>query len=224
MDKIERFYRNHSREMDVLEPKPASWDHVRHELDDKGKSNKGKSSRQRGLFLLVAAAVAMVLLVSLWPRPTTETGTNHQAKALQVGDQFPELVLDNQFGEAVSLSSLQGKVVLVEFWASYSKVCTERQCYYFKPIYDQYAEHGFEIYGISVDTSTMAWLNQLQQDGLPWINVQGYYEENANLEERLLVKELPTTFLLDQSGHIVATDVGEKDLEVHLERLLAGDR
>lgn len=229
MDKIEQYYRDHSPELDVLEPDPASWDHIRRELDgEHGPGNdpepKPHSANRKSLYLLVAATIALIMTFTFWPRPDTGAIAGENPQALQVGDPFPELVLDNQFGEAVSLSSLQGKVVLIEFWASYSKVCTERQCYYFKPIYDQYAEHGFEIYGISVDTNTMAWMNHLEEDGLPWINVQGYYEDSADLEERFLVQELPTTFLLDQSGRIVAKDVGEDDLEDHLERLLAGDR
>ena len=217
MDKIEQYYRDHSPELDVLEPDPTSWDHIRQELD-------GKPPRRYGVWLLVAASIALIATLFLWPPPQEEGGMTAKAKPLQVGDPFPELVLDNQFGEPVALSSLQGKVVLVEFWASYSKVCTDRQCYYFKPVYDQYAEHGFEIYGISVDTNTMAWMSHLEEDGLPWINVQGYYEDSSALEERFLVQNLPTTFLLDQSGRIIARDVGEEDLEGHLERLLAGDR
>ncbi len=225
MDKIEQYYKDHSPEMDILDPDPASWDHIRNELDGTTRTSpKSKPNYPKGLYLLVAATIAFILTFTLWPRPDSEIISESNSKALQVGDPFPELVLDNQFGEAVPLSSLQGKVVLIEFWASYSKVCTERQCYYFKPIYDQYAEHGFEIYGISVDTSSKAWMSHLEEDGLPWINVQGYYEKGADLEERFLVQELPTTFLLDQSGRIVAKDVGEDDLEDHLERLLAGDK
>ena len=203
--------------MDVLDPEPASWDWIEERLD-------GKRKRPGGLFMYLSVAAAAALLVLAFFLNPGGSGEVIESAlpALAVGDAFPELTLDNQYGVPVPLSSLQGNVVLVEFWASYSKICTDRQCYYFQPIYEQYAEKGFEIYGISLDTNSREWLSLLENEGLPWVNV-AETDDIAALRHKFLVQELPTTYLLDQYGNIIAKDIGTDELEVHLERLLAED-
>ncbi len=222
MDRIEKYFATHRDELDVLEPTPDSWEWLDRRLD-------GGRRPRRGLTLWISGVAAAILVVvagwMLSPEPGDASTIAASSEALEVGDHFPELMLDNQFGEAVPLSTLQGKVVLVEFWASYSKVCTDRQCYYFKPIHEQYADHGFEIYGISVDTNMQSWLQAIESEGLPWVNVAefGQGEAECGLQKKFLLEQLPTTYLLDQTGKIVAKDVGTHELEWHIERLLTAE-
>ena len=196
--------------MNQLQPDPASWEWLEARL--------GRRRRRNSLYLLSVASIALLATVLFFLADPFGKPSGPTFEALQVGDHFPELTLDNQFGSPVSISSLQGNVVLVEFWASYSKICTDRQCYYFKPIYEEYAEKGFEIYGISLDTSAREWLSLVEGEGLPWVNV-AEFDQGAELRQSFLIQELPTTFLLDREGRIVARDVGVSELESHLERL-----
>lgn len=172
---------------------------------------------------ITAAAVLIIAVSVSWALLRPEGGISpppQSARALEVGQPFPELSLRNPYGELIPLSSLKGKVVLVEFWASYSKVCTEEHCYYFQPLYEQYREHGFEIYAVSVDSSAHGWIEGIERDALPWINVADIGEAHPEIPGRFRVEDLPTTYLLDQEGRIIARNVEKDDLEGYLEGLL----
>ncbi|MEM7040811.1 MAG: TlpA disulfide reductase family protein, partial [Bacteroidota bacterium] len=173
----------------------------------------------------VSVAAMLVMAVGLaWTafRPAAPAEEGDAPFALEVGNEFPEIALRNPFGELVPLSSLKPNVVLVEFWASYSKVCTEEHCWYFLPLYEQYKDKGFEIYGVSVDTSAQHWLTGIERDDLPWIQVADIGEKESELWKQFEITELPTTFLLDEKGNIIAKNIGRDELEKHLETLLAG--
>ena len=219
MDPIEKYYATHKVDLDVLEPDPGTLGWLDAQLGH-------GAPRKRNLLLWMAGLAATLVIAAggwwiAWSAEQAPAATAESPYALQVGDAFPELMLDDQFGSAVPLSSLQGKVVLVEFWASYSKVCTDRQCYYFKPIYEQYADHGFEIYGISIDTSMQDWLHSVESDGLPWVNVADFDKGKDHLEHKFLLEQIPTTYLLNAEGKVIAKDVGGDELEQHLERMLS---
>ena len=219
MDRIEKFYATHKDEFDLLEPAPDTLDWLDGQL-----GHRPKSSRKPWVWLAGVAAALLIACGYFFLQPSAESlPVTESPYALQVGDEFPDLMLDNQFGDAIPVSTLQGKVVLVEFWASYSKICTDRQCYYFKPIYEQYADHGFEIYGISVDTNVREWLSTVESEGLPWVNVANFDSARTDLEKKFLIQHLPTTYLLDRNGRIVAKDVGPNELEGHIERLMTQD-
>lgn len=219
MDRIEKFYATHKDEFDLLEPAPDTLDWLDDQL-----GHRKQPARKRRYWLAGAAAILLLACGFFFLKAPTEPNLVEESPyALQVGDEFPDLMLDNQFGDAIPISTLQGKVVLVEFWASYSKICTDRQCYYFKPIYEQYADHGFEIYGISVDTSVREWLSTVESEGLPWVNVANFDSARDDLEKKFLLQQLPTTYLLDREGRIVAKDVGSNELEGHIERLMTQD-
>ena len=101
MDKIEQYYKDHAPELDVLEPDPESWNRIVEGLEEKPRP-------RTALYLLVAAGLALVLTFALLSRPPQPGEEIVAERALKVGDPFPELVLDNQFGDPVALCSLQG--------------------------------------------------------------------------------------------------------------------
>ena len=215
-DKIERFYRDHRDELDILEPDAESWIAIERELDGHHRSDVFPR------WIMIAAMLVMAIGLTWAAFRTDEVTTTTEAQyALEVGMEFPEIALRDPFGDLVPLSSMKGKVVLVEFWASYSKVCTEEHCYYFLPLYEQYKEKGFEIYGVSVDSSAQGWISGIERDQLPWVQVADIGEAENPIWKQFEIEELPTTFLLDKNGKIVAKDVGRDELEKHLEEMLA---
>lgn len=215
MDQIEKFFADHKDALDTLVPEPESWIHIDTAL--------GASPRERRFARMrwLSLAATLIVAVGIGWFLVNELGETEESQtyALDVGDPFPEIELRNPGGELQGLSELKGKVVLVEFWASYSKVCTEENCYYFQPLYEQYRDQGFEIYGVSVDTSAQHWLAGIERDELPWIQVADIGQAVPEIHKQFPVEELPTTFLLDQEGHIIAKNVRAQELAAHLERM-----
>lgn len=214
MDKIEQYYQRHSNDLDLLDPPAEGWQDIADRLDKPAKGRKWLPwVLVMGLALILGSAF---FIPTLQPEDESFADLNQ----LEVGDPFPQVSLANPQGQMVDLKDLQGKIVLVEFWASYSMVCTETQCYYFKPIYEQYADQGFEIYGISLDTNAQQWTNAIEADDLPWVNVSGMGTQPAGLGNEFNNESLPSTYLLDQQGHIIAKDIKADELESVLENLL----
>lgn len=219
MDKVEQLFKETRAKLDHLEPDPEDWMALEKRLH---------SPASKGSFIpkwFSAAALVFVFLgLGTWiglDLSSGESEAKNDYQTLQVGQKFPEMALRDPHGELIPLESLQGKVVLVEFWASYSTVCTEEHCYYFLPVYDEFRERGFEIYGVSVDSSATSWVTGIEQDQLPWPNVTDLQGPNAGVAAEFALDQLPATFLLDQEGTIVARDVDASELRQTLSKLLA---
>ncbi|MEM8906377.1 MAG: redoxin family protein [Bacteroidota bacterium] len=216
MDHIERFFKKNRAQFDELELEPGSWEQLRQQLS-------ASPSRQAKTYILwrniAAVFVIGLLLANLFPRQTPpKLATNFGLKEQM---HFPNLELRNPDGELVALSSLKGKVVLVEFWASYCMMCTEEHCYYFKPLYNTYKDQGFEIYSVSVDSSATNWLQVIERDQLDWVQVSDLMGPQSPVNEKFEVNALPTNYLLDQEGKIIAKNIPVEDLEAKLSSLLA---
>src|ERR1700753_3972892 len=95
------------------------------------------------------------------------THANGQPK---IGTPAPEITLNDLNGSPVSLSSLKGKVVLIDFWASWCGPCRKANPGLVK-MYARLKQKGFEIYGISLDDEKQPWKHAIDQDGITWIQV-----------------------------------------------------
>lgn len=119
---------------------------------------------------------------------------------------FPDVELPDMFGRKVRLSSLQGKVVLVDFWSAElgnsNAINAE-----LKEVYAEYADRGFEIYQIGVDVSKDIWINAVQEQQLPWISVCDFRGRNSPALGLYNVQKLPANFLIDREGIVVARDL-----------------
>ncbi|MEO1518509.1 MAG: TlpA disulfide reductase family protein [Bacteroidota bacterium] len=224
MDRLEDFFRSNRKEFDRMKADASIWEGIEGKLDPKpspvARPQRFLSSR----WLSVAAALALLLTVGWWfssPPSTNDLPSPKNRVGLEVNDIFPDIALRNPDGKIVSLSSLKGKVVLVELWASYSKICTEDHCYYFKPIYNEYKNKGFEIYAVSVDSSAASWVDAIESDQLDWLQVSDLQGLESPMVELVYDDQLPTTYLLDQDGRIIAKNLDVELLEDTLSQLLA---
>ncbi len=134
------------------------------------------------------------------------------------GENSPEIVLPNQDGKEIALSSLRGKVVLLHFWAA-----EDRGSRIINPVlvevYKKYKNKGFEIYQVSVDTNRFEWVDAIDKDKLSWINV-GDMKGSNNAATVYNVKEIPYNYLLDKEGAIIAKDLKGPALDKTLARIL----
>ena len=100
-------------------------------------------------------------------------------------------------------------------------MCTEDHCYYFKPIYDSYKDSGFEIYSVSVDENVKNWRQAIEKDSLNWIHVSDLMGQESPVYSKYAVNDLPTNYLLNEEGKIIARNIEASELEETLSTLLA---
>lgn len=142
-----------------------------------------------------------------------------QMTKLAIGAEAPQILLANPEGEVVSLSSLRGKIVLIDFWASWCKPCRLENPHVVK-LYNEYRDRGFEVYGVSLDKNKQAWVNAIQQDGLEWIHVSDLQFWNSAAAKLYNVNSIPKTFLIDEDGKIIAKNLRAAELGKKLKEIL----
>lgn len=121
-------------------------------------------------------------------------------KATQPGIEAPAFVLNDRDGNPVSLESLRGRYVLLDFWASWCKPCRASMPG-LKELYAKYHDKGFEILGISTDTQADAWKKAVEDDQTPWIHVVD--ETAVAVAKTYGVHAVPSFFLIDPEGKMI---------------------
>ncbi|MGN0186421.1 MAG: thioredoxin-like domain-containing protein [Paludibacteraceae bacterium] len=130
-----------------------------------------------------------------------------------------DIELPNRLGENVKLSSLKGKVVLVDF-SAYALEQATTHTLFLRELYDIYHAAGFEIYQISLDENKLFWLEQTRT--VPWVCVRDKQAPNCKYLLSYNVQSIPAWFLLDRNGDIVAGhDLKADNLQQSIERQLA---
>ncbi|MEQ7798954.1 TlpA disulfide reductase family protein [Pedobacter sp. ASV1-7] len=138
---------------------------------------------------------------------------NKKNAASLVGKTAPDFSIKDLSGKSVKLSSLQGKYVVVDFWASWCTPCRAAN-QKIKPVYNKYKSKGFEIISVSMDDKKALWQAAVKKDDLPWLQVSELTGiKDSPVASQYSVSSLPTVFLLDKSGKVIAQNISEKELE-----------
>jgi len=120
----------------------------------------------------------------------------------------------------IALSSLKGKVVLLDFWASWCRPCRAENPNVVK-LYNKYKDRGFTVYSVSLDQNKDKWIAAITKDQLTWSNhvseLTGWKSSAGN---KYGVSSIPKTFLIDANGKIIAYDLRGNDLEKKLSEIL----
>jgi peroxiredoxin len=132
---------------------------------------------------------------------------------------LPEIKLPDPSGDTISLSSLHGNVILLSFWASWDQASVANNVQ-LRGIYDRYHSRGLEIYQVSFDNEREAWIQAIQFDELPWINVSELSYPESSVASIYNLKELPVVFVIDRRGQIVGRDFNRIELDRTIQRLL----
>ena len=137
-----------------------------------------------------------------------------------LGKVAPEINLNTPEGKLVALSSLRGKVVLIDFWASWCGPCRKENPNVVR-IYSKYKAKGFEIYGVSLDKDMNAWKEAIAADGIGWVQVSDLKYWGSAAAKLYGVQGIPQTFLLDKNGIIAARDLRGAALDAKIGELMA---
>jgi len=135
-----------------------------------------------------------------------------------VGAQAPDFTLNTPEGKALSLSSLRGKVVLIDFWASWCQPCRHENPNVVA-VYNKYKDKGFDILGVSLDKDKDAWIKAIADDHLTWKHVSDlkYWESEAAVKYG--IQSIPSSVLLDKDGKIIAKNLLGEALDQKLAEL-----
>lgn len=141
-----------------------------------------------------------------------------EQKKTAIGVEAPDFTMNDQDGNPFTLSSLRGKVVLIDFWAAWCGPCRQENPNVVK-IYEEFNSKGFEILGVSLDRTREDWIQAIKDDKLTWKHVSDlqYWQNTA---ARLYgVNSIPQTYLLDKDGKIIAKGLRSDQLKVKLQEL-----
>ena len=144
---------------------------------------------------------------------------NSPANRTAEGSIAPELEFQDPTGMTRKLSDLRGKVVLIDFWASWCGPC-RRENPHVVSMYSKYHDKGFEVFSVSLDNKAENWKAAIEKDGLVWPNhvsdLKGWGSAAAKLYG---VTSIPSTFLLDREGRIIAKGLRGETLTQALKQI-----
>ncbi len=142
-----------------------------------------------------------------------------RTQAIKVGVEAPELILPMPNDKDLPLSALRGKVVLIDFWASWCGPC-RKELPNVKRCYEKYKNKGFEILGVSLDKNRDEWIEAISKEGLTWPQVSDLKFWQSEACQIYAVQSIPYTVLIDKKGIIIATDLRGADLDKKLAEVL----
>ena len=145
---------------------------------------------------------------------------------ISIGQSAPEIVLESPSGEQIPLSSLRGKVVLIDFWAAWCPPCRKDNPY-IVDIYRKYKDRefvngsGFTIYSVSLDRDKEDWIAAIEKDSLEWeYHVSDLKGRQSDATSEYEISSIPFNVLIDGEGTIQAVGLRRHYLDNKLNELL----
>jgi len=133
------------------------------------------------------------------------------AKKTAIGMKAPNIELPTPEGKLLSLYSIQGKMIIVDFWASWCGPCRRENPNLVK-VYQQFKDKGLAIFGVSLDSDSLSWVKAIQADGLTWYHVSDLKKWKSQAAKLYGVNSIPANFILDENKTIIAKNLRGQQL------------
>lgn len=144
-----------------------------------------------------------------------------KSKVYNIGDYVQDFSAITPSGDSASLSRIlkNSKLTLLDFWASWCVPC-RNEFINTKKVYSRYNKQGFNIVAVSNDSKKEDWIKAIKKDSLTWYNLSDLGGNNGDIAKMFKIYKLPTNYLLDSEGKIIAIDIYEDELEKEIQKFL----
>ncbi|MBI3258057.1 MAG: TlpA family protein disulfide reductase [Ignavibacteriae bacterium] len=138
---------------------------------------------------------------------------------LEIGDEAPNFTMDNQLGKPVSLKDFRGKVVMIDFWATWCGPCVAA-IPHLKELNDKYTGKDVVILGVSLDKDLDQWKSFITDEQLNWTHIAdgNYWNNAASLKYN--IEAIPSVWIVDRNGKITSKDIRANEAETAIEAAL----
>lgn len=145
--------------------------------------------------------------------------TMNKAKPLSIGHKAPDFTINSVAGKPVRLADYKGKYVMIDFWASWCIPCRQENPNVVKQ-YTHFKAKGFNVLGVSLDNDKGAWQKAIYADQLAWTQTSDLKGFEGAVEQLYHIQAIPSNFIIDPQGNIVAKNIRGAELEAFLNKTI----